>query len=78
MQDVLIFQEIHHDSFGSPGILRLGIYAGTLTTGGVLGGDLPGDLQENCPPQSKAVPGAVPWMSQGTKLIPGQVPAIPG
>ena len=25
MQDVLIFQEIHHDSFGSPGILRLGI-----------------------------------------------------
>ena len=30
--------------------------------------DLPGYLQEKFPPQSMAVPAAVPWTSQSTKL----------
>ena len=31
---------------------------------GLWGGDLPEYLQEKCPPQSRAVSGAVPWTSQ--------------
>ena len=41
------------------------------------GGDLPGDLQEKRPPQSRAVPGAVPWTSQRTKLNPRVSPRYP-
>ena len=41
---------------------------------GVRGGDLPGDLQE----KSRAVPGAVPWRSQSTKLNPCKSPLSPG
>ena len=37
---------------------------------GLWGRDLPGDLQEKFPPKSWAVPGAVPWTSQSTKLNP--------
>ena len=37
---------------------------------GLWGRNLPGDLQEKCPPQSQAVPRAVPWTSQSTKLNP--------
>ena len=44
---------------------------------GLWGGDLPGDLQEKCPPQSRAVPGAVPWTSQSTKLNPRASPHYP-
>ena len=39
-------------------------------------GDLPWDLQEKCSPPP-AVPRAIPWTSQSTKLISRQVPAIP-
>ena len=44
---------------------------------GLWGGDLPGDLQEKCPPQSRAVPEAVPWISQSTKLNPLASPRYP-
>ena len=44
---------------------------------GLWGGDLPGDLQEKCPLQSRAVPGAVPWTSQSTKLNPRASPRYP-
>ena len=44
---------------------------------GLWGGDLPGALQEKCPPQSRAVTGAVPWTSQSTKLNPRASPHYP-
>ena len=44
---------------------------------GLWGGVLPEDLQEKCPPQSRAVPGAVPWTSQSTKLNSRANPRYP-
>ena len=44
---------------------------------GLLDGDLPRDLQEKCPLQSWAVPRAVPWTSQSTKLNPRASPRYP-
>ena len=36
--------------------------------------DLPMDLQEKCPPQSRAITRTVPWTSQSTKLNPWASP----
>ena len=44
---------------------------------GLWGGDLPGDLQEKIAPQSRAIPGAVPWTSKSTKLNPRASPRYP-
>ena len=75
--------KVCHDSFGSPNILRPGIHVCWDSDQRCLelwGVDLPGDLQEKCPPppQSRAVPGAVPWTSQSTKLNLWGSPRYPG
>ena len=44
---------------------------------GLWEGDLPRDLQEKSPLQSRSVPRAVPWTSQNTKLNPWTSPRYP-
>ena len=60
---------------GAGNLLPWSIYAGPLIKGAR---DLPGGLQEICPPQSQAVPGGVPWTSQSTKLNPLASPRVVG